>query len=361
MKLWHLVLVAALLIPAASASPADYFLYAGTGGESRGIYGYRFDSHNGRTKPLGLLAGVSDTSFLLEHPDHRFLYAASKDAGSVSAFLIALKTGKLTPVNRSSTKGSGPCHLALDRSGRWLAAANCAGGSFALFPLRKDGGLGDARLIMLPSSPDSRVTCVLFSPDNRYLLVADQGLDKIVEYDFDPETGSLGHRETQFLTASPGVGIRQLIFHPSGRAIYAANGTRHGVTTYRWNAANGALDEVQTLTLPQLPGSSTENSPEIAANAAGSIVYASFGSDELGLLTVDPQRLTLSVLESTPLVGRKPSHFTLDPTGGYLAVANLDSNDISIYSVHPHTGQLRPVSRVPSIDRPSSLAFVPIP
>jgi 6-phosphogluconolactonase len=81
----------------------------------------------------------------------------------------------------------------------------------------------------------------------------------------------------------------------------------------------------------------------------------------MALLVVEPVHFTLSMLEITPLIGRTPRHFALDPTGAYMVVGNQDSNSLSVYTVHPHTGQLRPIGRpTPPIDRPSCVVFVPV-
>jgi 6-phosphogluconolactonase len=361
-NLHSLRITAAATVFAAAASGAEYLVYAGagTGGGSRGIYGYRFDTHAAKLKPLGLVATISNPTYLVEHPDHRFLYAVSEDAaGAVSAFLIDPKNGRLSLVNKVPSHGAGPCHLALDRGGRWLAVANCSGGGgVAVLPLRKDGGLGEA-----PAPVEhhgvSRTECVLFSPDNRFLLVADSGLNRIYVYGFDPEKGTLTPAATPFIAAPAGAGVRRLVFHPNGRIMYAGNQTQPGVTAYRYDPATGNFAELETVaTVPPSPDAT--GACEVAVNAAGTMVYASSrGSDSLALLVVDPVRFTLSILEATPLVGGAPRYFALDPTGAYLLVANRDSAGIGLYTVHPHTGQLRPVGRPAHIDRPASVVFVP--
>src|ERR1035438_4854064 len=348
---------------AASASGAEYLVYAGTytSRGSRGIYGYRFDTRSPKLKSLGLLATASNPTFLVEHPDHRFLYAVSQDTGgSVSAFLINPKSGKLSLVNKASSKGDAPCHLALDRTGRYLAVANYGSGSLAVLPLRKDGGLGDATAFM-EHHGISRVHCVLFSPDNRFLLAADLGLNRVYVYAFDADKGSLTPAATSFIAADPGAGVRHLAFHPNGRVLYAINETQPSVTGYYYDPTNGALSEIQTV--PNVPSSyeGTDTAGEIAVNAAGTVVYASNrGSDSMALLVVDPLRFTLSALEFTPLVGKTPPHFARSQAGAYLAVPNQDSQNIGVYTVHPHSGQLRPVGRpTPNIDRPACIVFLP--
>lgn len=364
---------AAALLLATAASGAQYLVYAGTytSGSSHGIYGYRFDTRGARLKPLGLMAETSNPSFLVVHPDHRFLYAVNEDAGnSVSAFLIDPKSGRLSLVNKAASKGAGPCHLALDRGGRWLAVANCTSGGVSVLPLRKDGGLGEAQTLALPRGVGAdpprpaapHANGLLFSPDNRFLLVADAGADKVLVYAFDAQTGSLRPADPPSAQVAPGSGVRRLAFHPNGKVVYALGGKSSRVTAFRYDPATGALAEFQTVsTLP-----TSHNGPaaaaEMAVNAAGTMVYASNrGHESMALLVVDPLRFTLSALEFTPLIGRTPRHFAIDPTGGFLIVANQDADSITVYSVHPRSGQLRPVGRpTPNIDQPACVVFVPV-
>ena len=352
-----------LLLFAAGARGADYFVYSGTytTGASRGIYGYRFDPRTARFKPLGLMANLSNPTFLVVHPDNRFLYAVSQQpGGSVHSFLINPKTGHLTPVNQASSKGDSPCHLALDRSGRWIAVANYASGSLAVLPLRRDGGVGEA-LAFEEHHGLSRVHCVLFSPDNRFLLAADLGLNRIYVYRFDAETGSLTPADKPYIDAPPGAGVRHLAFHPIGTILFAINETKPSVTSYFYIVKKGELSEIATI--PIVPESYTgaDAGGEIAVNAAGTVVYASNrGDDSMALVVPDPVRFTLSLLEITPLTGRTPRHFALDPTGAYMLVGNQDSDTITAYTVHPHSGQLRPVGRpTPKIDKPACIVIVP--
>jgi len=353
------------LLFAAGARGADYLVYAGiyTTGSSRGIYGYRFDPRNAKFKPLGLLATLSNPTFVVAHPDNRFLYAVSqRSGGTVNSFLIDPKTGRLSPVNQASSKGDSPCHLALDRSGRWIAVANYASGSLAVLPLRRDGGVGEA-LAFEEHHAGSHVHCVLFSPDNRFLLAADIGLNRIYVYRFDAETGALTPADTPYIDAPTGAGVRHLAFHPNGRVLFAIHETKPSVTSYFYNAESGELSEIATIAIVPAAYSGPDLGGEIAVNSTGTVVYASNrGHDSMALVVPDPVRFTLSLLEITPLTGRTPRHFALDPTGAYMLVGNQDSGSISAYTVHPHTGQLRPVGRpTPKIDRPACVVIVPAP
>ena len=121
-------------------------MYVGTytDGASKGIYTFRFDPSTGKATEPSLAAETSNPSFLALHPNGRFLYAANENPnGMVSAFSIEHASGALTLLNSVSSRGAGPCHIAVDRTGKWLFAANYNSGSVAVFPVDADGKLGE--------------------------------------------------------------------------------------------------------------------------------------------------------------------------------------------------------------------------
>ena len=71
----------------------------------------------------------------------------------MSAFSIDRATGKLTALNTVSTKGNGPCHLAVDHTGKTLLAANYDSGSTAAFPIHSDGSLGRGGIFYTTQGP----------------------------------------------------------------------------------------------------------------------------------------------------------------------------------------------------------------
>ena len=364
-------IAAAAALWCAAAAGADSLVYVGTYTRdgSRGIYGFRLQPKTGKLQPLGLMAKASNPSFLVVHPDKRFLYAVNEDAdGMVSSFLIDPKSGKLTPVNQVSSKGNGPCHLALDRGGRYLAVANYGSGSVAVLPLRKDGGFEEASAFVQHEGSSvnpqrqkgPHAHAVVFSPDNRFLLAADLGADKIFIYRVDEAGGTLTAAAAPFVAVAPGAGVRHLAFHPNGRVLYSIDELASTVSAFWYNAETGALQEFQTVATlsPNYSGPST--AAEIVVNAAGTMVYGSNrGLDSLALLRIDPVRFTLKALEFTPLLGKTPRHFALDPAGAYMVVANQDSNSLSVFKVHPRTGQIQPAGRPVSVGLPSCVVFVP--
>jgi 6-phosphogluconolactonase len=359
----------------AFAAGPSMFLYIGTytGPKSKGIYVYRFDPASGHVAPVGLAAETPSPSFLAAHPNGRYLYAVNevnnfegRREGSVAAFSIDA-SGKLSLINRVSSRGSGPCHLSLDRLGKLLAVANYGSGSEAAFPVNSDGSLGEATWFLQHqgSSADPKrqrgphAHCAAFSPDNRFLAVADLGLDKILLARIGPD-GKLQPNNPPYGAVKPGSGPRHFVFHPGGRWAYVINEMASTITAFAWNANDGALKEIATIsTLPSdFKGENT--TAEIEVHPNGKFVYGSNrGHDSIAVFAVEPKTGALKPLEYVSTAGHTPRGFKIDPTGKYLVAGNQDSNNVVVFAIDGKTGRLRPTGQNFEVGSPVSFVFVP--
>ena len=175
--MWRIALIAWFaLIPLASAfaqggskgegsSPSRFRVYVGTytGPKSQGIYQLELDPATGVLQPRGLAAETPSPSFLAIHPSRKFLYAANevgqyrgKESGSVSAFAIDPRSGRLELLNAQPSGGAHPCFVAVDPTGRDLLVANYSGGSVEVLPIGPDGRLGEPSAVRA-ASPARRV------------------------------------------------------------------------------------------------------------------------------------------------------------------------------------------------------------
>jgi 6-phosphogluconolactonase len=378
-----LAVVAAILSTAwltaqpAQSSAGDWIMYVGTytRAPSKGIYAYRFQGATGTLTPLGaagLAAETENPSFLAVHPNQRFLYAVNevsrfedRDAGSVSAFSIDSATGTLRLLNRVSSRGGGPCHLSIDRSGKWLFAANYGGGSVAAFPVHDDGRLGEASAFFqhAGSSVDKarqsgpHAHDVVVSPDNRFVLAADLGLDRVFSYRLDPAAGGLAP-EPRFAAIAPGSGPRHLAFRPDGKFVYVLTEMLSTVVAFRYDAGRGTLAELQTLsTLPA--GFSGENSgAEIAMHPSGKFLYASNrGHDSIAIFRVDSAKGTLTSVDRVSTQGKTPRGFAIDPSGRFLVAGNQSSGTVVVFRIDPRTGELTSTGTVVQVGSPVSVVF----
>ncbi|HEY6292458.1 MAG TPA: lactonase family protein [Terriglobia bacterium] len=355
---------------------ASYLVYVGTYTvrDSKGIYVYRFQS--GRLTPLGPLAVETvNPSFLAVDPSHRFLYAVNETqdfrgqkTGAVSAFAIHRNTGRLTLLSEISSGGTDPCYVSLDRTGKYVLVANYSSGSVAVFPVLPGGGLDKASAFVqhqghsvdLQRQEGPHAHDIAVSPDNRFALAADLGVDKLLVYRFDAKAGSLVPNDPPSASVNPGSGPRHFVFDPSGKFVYLLNEIKSSVTTFSYNGSQGTLHELQTV--PGLPpGFTGENTAaEIAMGRSGKFVYASNrGEDAIAVFAIDPAKHTLKSVEHVPTLGKEPRNFAIDPTGAYLLAANQNSDNIVVFQVNPATGELTPTGQVVEVPSPVCVVFVP--
>ncbi len=368
---------AAFSTPQLFAQPGsgEYFVYFGTytRQESKGIYAWRFQPATGKLTEIGLAAETPNPSFLAVHPGQRFLYAASeisnfdgRKTGAVSAFSIDPATGKLSLLNSVASHGTGPCHLAIDRTGKCLLVANYGGGNAASIPIAADGRLKEAASVMQHSGSSvnpkrqqgPHAHSVNISPDNRFAVVADLGLDQVLVYKLRVANGTLEPNDPPFAKVSPGSGPRHFAFHPDGRYAYVINELFSTVTAFRYDARRGALRELETIkTLPQdFTGDST--TAEVVVHPSGRFLYGSNrGHDSLTVFAIDRNTGKLTLVEHVPTQGRTPRNFAIDPTGGYLFAANQNSGSVVVFRIDRNTGRLTPTGDVLKVPIPVCVRF----
>ena len=361
-----------VLIAAAFAAPAaEYLMYVGTytGPHSQGIYVYRFDAATGKATSLGLAGEARNPSFLAVHPSGNYLYSVDEsDGGAVSAFRIDHKTGKLARLNMVSSRGSGPCALTVDATGRNLLVANYGSGSVALIPIKGDGSLagGAASDQHTGSSVNKErqegphAHSADFAPGNRFALSADLGLDDVFVYRFDAQKNTLVPNAPPFGKVRPGYGPRHVAFHPNGKFAYVVNELNSTVTSFAWDGRAGTLKEISTVSaLPKGSKVATDGA-EIHVHPNGKFVYSSNRSEanNIALFRADAATGKLEFVEVVPSGGRSPRYFGLDPTGAWLASANEESSNILLFRVDPNTGKLTPSGKPIEIYKPVCVKFV---
>jgi 6-phosphogluconolactonase len=340
---------------------------------SKGIYSYRWDSRLGTLTSLGLAAESESPAFLSISPDARHLYAANEISdfagghdGSASAFSLDRASGKLTPKNVVSSGGAGPCNIAVDHSGRVVFVADGAGGSLASYRILADGSLSEpvsnfhfpGHSVNPVRQKTAYTHCTTVSPDNRYLVVNDLGLDRITTYRFDPSTAILTQNGSDFYQAIPGSGPRGFIFHPNRRWAYSVNEILSTVDALAWDQKQGTLTRLQNL--PTAPSEFTgTNMPATArVERTGRFLYISNrGANTIGVFSIDQNRGTLEQIQQIPCGGSTPRHFTIDPTEHWLLVGNQASANITILKRDAQTGLLTSTKNQYELASPMCLIF----
>lgn len=351
---------------------ADTLVYFGSHrtGPGVGLSVSHFDTDTGvLTKPEFLVESQAPAFFVIA-PDGRHLYAAnSNNPGGLSAFSIEPRTGRLTAINRVLAGGGDSSFVSLDQTARFALIANYQGGNIAAFALRPDGGLGDwtgfaqhtGKSIHPQRQTKPFAHAIVTSPDNRFALVPDLGVDKVFIYRFDATTGSLKPHTPDATIIAPGSGPRHVRFHPNGRWVYLINEIASSVIAFTWDAAAGTLAEQQTIsTLPaDFKGESAGAELEVHPN--GKFLYASNrGHDSLAAFAIDATSGRLTLIGHISSRGKTPRNFALDPTGKWIVCTNHGSDNAVIFRVNADNGQLTPVGEPVAVPYPFCERFVPV-
>jgi 6-phosphogluconolactonase len=325
-------------------------------------------------------------SFLTVSPDHRFLYAVSEDPLSVgppldhssyvSAFAIDSATGKLRLLNTVPASGTSTCFISMDKTGKYVMMANFGSGSVSVIRVKEDGSLGELTSFIqdVGSSVDPRIQfephphSIVVSPDNRYAIVSDLGLDKVLIFRFDAQTGKLSPPDPPFATVYPGGGPRHFVFDPSGKFGYQLSEMSGTVDVFAWDSSKGTLTAVQRVQTVPHDFFGGNHSGEIEVHSTGKFLYESNrrtkgeeerAPDTIGVYSIDAKTGMLTPVEQSLTGGVMPRFFTIDPTGAYLLAANQISNNVVLYKIDSATGRLSKTDTEIKVDTPVCLKFVP--
>jgi 6-phosphogluconolactonase len=373
------------------------FVYVGSLTADRaqqGIFVYTLDLATGAMDLIQRLE-IASPGFLAFSPDRTRLYAASRgntvDGGEhdlAVACTIDRQSGRLA-LHDTTPIPPDPPDVANDATGGLAACACTFGGAVAAVRIGSDGKFaGPAQVIThegrslssngitpwnmrdpLPSGtpfPHS----ARFSPDNRFLLVPDVGLNRVMVYRVDAADGRLTANDPPHAEGAPmpanwkpsniihwdrprGAGPRHLDFHPNRRWVYVVSELGSTISTFDYDAERGALTMIQDITT--LPEDAPANiTADIHVHPSGQFLYATNrGHESLVRFMIDPQRGTLANAGWTSVRGEHPRSFTFLSDARLLLCGNLTSGTAALFGVDQDSGELTPIGEPSPVPAPS--------
>jgi len=343
--------------------------------KSEGIYIYKLNLASGALEPYKTVKNVIEPSFLAIDKSKKYLYAVNetveyegKQSGAVSAFAINQKTGDLEFLNKQPSLGGAPCHVSVSDNGKFVLVANYVGGNVAVFLVEKDGKLGASIDLEQHSGSGANkerqeaahAHSIMLDENNRFVFANDLGIDKVMIYEFDKQSGKLKPNSAQpFYQTKAGAGPRHFKFHPNEKFAFVINELDMTISSLAYNAKQGMLKEIQIVpTLPaDFSGANTCADIHVAPN--GKFLYGSNrGHDSIVSYRIDEKTGKLEYVEHTSTGGKTPRNFAIDPDGQFLLAANQNSDSIVVFRIDEKSGKLEPTGKTAQVPSPVCLKLI---
>ncbi|WJS92773.1 lactonase family protein [Flavobacterium johnsoniae] len=370
MKKIYVVLFSALSLTAVKAQNKFNLLvgtYTNTC-QSNGIYVYEFDASSGDFKLKNSSENVVSPSYLSVSADNKFVYAVNENGNqsAVSAFGYDSASGKLKFLNTNDALGADPCHLINDDKN--VIVANYSGGNIVVFKKKADGSITEVQQLIqhegkgpnAARQEKAHVHMVVFSPDKKFVLSNDLGLDKIFIYKYNPDS------KNEILTLKGTVdvksasGPRHLTFSKDGKFVYLVQELDGTLTTLSYDKTGNLKVIAETSILPKGFTGGT-GAAAIKISPDGNFLYV---SDRVDANAISVYKILkdgkIELVEQQSTLGKGPRDFAIDPTGNYLLVGHQYTNDIVIFKRNKTTGKIEDTGKRIELCSPVGLVFTKI-
>ena len=295
-------------------------------------------------------------SFLVVHPSENFLYVLNeiddyqgKEQGSLEAWAIDDKTGKLSFLNRVSC-ASIPAHIAVSPDGEFVALSTYMGETYELFPINDDGTLEEASSVLKQTGtgPHARQKmthphAVVFSPCEKWILGADLGNDTVKSFRIIGDE----LKEISSAKVASGAGPRHLSFYPDGSVFYVINELNATITSFEFDSKTGQIGKkLQTVSTVPQDLSGEKSTAEIIVHPSGKFLYASNRkfedhplADSIVTYKIKSDK-SLQLLNYTIEGLEFTRAFMIDPSGTWLYAMSQKGDSIRQYSITADSGKL---------------------
>lgn len=341
----------------------------------KGIHAYNLDADTGALSELLVNENILNPAFFCFDPQRQYLYCVNEcqefegqPTGYVSAFRIEGDSGKLTLLNQQPSHGTDPCHVIVDKTGKYVFVANYSSGSVSMFPINDDGSLGDAscvvqhegRSVDLERQQGPHAHGIEISNDNRFALVCDLGCDQVFIYAIDLEGGKIIANEKQpAINMMPGAGPRHVVMHPNSRNAYVISELDSTMTAFAYDAENGTLAEIDTLSTLPAGFKGTTSCAEVQISPDGKFLYGSNrGHNSMVIYRISDDDGSIVITGHQGTGGEVPRNFEIDSDGMFVAAANQDTGNIVMFRRCAATGELKPTGSVVEVGAPVCVRFI---
>ncbi len=324
------------------AERKKYVAYVGTytHGSSIGIHIYDLDVEGGYMTERDVIP-VNNASYMTKSYNGKYLYSIADEGVEV---LRIQPDGGLVPINQVGIDGMRGCYLSTDRNGRFLFVGGYHDGKVTVVHTHKDGRLGSVMCGVFHKGLGfgdvsarnflPHVSCVIPTPDDKYLCAVDNGIDQVKIYSVNERSGDLDLCD--ILRCRLDSGPRLLCFSKDGKFAYINCEMTNDICVYRYDGSGKTPDFELIQTVPCLrdPESRGCACCSMKLSPSGKYLYASVaGENTVGIFKVDQKSGMLDLICCLPISGDYPKDVDVFPDEKTMVVLNHESNEINFFNV----------------------------
>lgn len=350
------------------AARGKYMAYVGSysyNGKAKGITVFDMDVEKGVFKKRCEVE-VDNSSYVIPSNDGKTLYSIA-DEGIVS-FRI-LENGSLTRLNSANIRGMRGCHLSTDAEDKYIFVSGFHDGKSTILRLNPDGSVGkivDGVYHKGLGSVAERnfrphVTCSRSTPDGKYMMACDCGLDQVKIYRFQADEERL--IQVDAILCDMESGPRCFRFSSDGKFIYLMYQQKNVIDVFTYESGDRVpvIEKIQTISTTQEKKSHLTAACSMRfSNDERHMFCGNAGDETVSVYKRNKRTGMLEMLCCLPISGEYPKDIAVFPDDKHIASINHESGSITFFKVDYEKGLLVMSSNGIRCNEPNSCAIVKV-
>ncbi|MEB2779748.1 lactonase family protein [Algoriphagus sp. C2-6-M1] len=332
-------------------TPITYSFLVGTYTDqlSQGINQLDFTPSENRLEVRTIFPGIQNPSFVVANAAGDKVFTLEEidnvPGGNIISLSRSSEDQTLSKLSELPSFGDHPCYIALSPNEEFLTVANYSGGSLSAYKIAGNAGLTHLQTIQHEGSSINQarqsaphVHSTVFSPDGKFLLVADLGTDQVYVYDFDQNATEPLTLNNAF-AVTPGDGPRHLVFSGDGKEILLVEEMTAMLDIFSFDA--GKITPKQRISLVTEGFEGDIGAAEVRLSSDGENIYVSNRGDANTISVISKK--ASGKYEFTQQIssgGIMPRNFNLTADGKFLLAAHQASDDVVVFERDVETGTL---------------------
>ena len=333
-----------------------------TRGDRHGIKIYDVDMEKGRFQEKNMVE-ITNSSYLTVSHNCKYLYSIT-DFG-VEAYNI-LADGNLDLINFAPINGMRGCYVFTDYTDSYLFVAGYHDGKLTVLKLQEDGSVGEITDEVFHRGLGSgaerslrpHINCARMTHDNKYLLVADSGMDHVKVYRLDLEKGKV--QLVDILHSEMDSAPRHIKISMDGRFIYVVHEWSCSIDVYTYEDKKNVpvFDKIQSIhTIKKQKGSANSASALTFSADYKYLLSSNAGDNSVVVYAVDTQTGLLAQKFCLPVSGEYPKDAEFFPNDKFLVSLNHESNTMTFFRLNLEAGNMVLNGPPVRVEEPNCIRF----